>query len=464
MGRKVFISFLGTNNYLETYYSLNGVKSNKSVRFIQDALIDFLCKDWNEKDKILIFYTELSKTKNWENNGHERVNSEIEKRGLRSTLIAKELKVQIDEDTIIPEGFSEEEIWKIFEKVYSKLENGDELYFDVTHAFRSIPLFSIVLFNFAKTMINTRIISIHYGAFEKLGDAYKVREMPIEDRIAPILDLTSVIRLQELTQTANNFIEFGKVGKNSNLIQFPNQNKVLIKKQGQINQAINLLEKNMNLFDDYLLTCRMSDIKSGKFIKDIRLGLSLVIKSASPTNPEKTILKKIEEDLSDFSSEETDLNIEAAINWALKYNLIQQAYTLGQEYIISRVCILLSKYNIYEKYFDINQKLIKANKEDIKKKIRENKIQFRTYVSAVLSISDEDIPDGLKGALLEHKENTLDILKLGWIHPIRESFKIIAKNRNILNHAKGTEDAKNIKNAFSKPYQKCLVIINEQSC
>lgn len=56
MARKVFISFLGTNNYLQTYYELKGEYS-PVVRFIQQALVGFLCKDWTKNDSVMIFYT-----------------------------------------------------------------------------------------------------------------------------------------------------------------------------------------------------------------------------------------------------------------------------------------------------------------------------------------------------------------------------------------------------------------------
>ena len=90
MARKVFISFLGTGNYLQTHYELNGEKS-APVRFVQEALISFLCKDWTENDRIFIFCTkgaEGSETKNWFDNGHTKVNedAEIEKIGLEHRL------------------------------------------------------------------------------------------------------------------------------------------------------------------------------------------------------------------------------------------------------------------------------------------------------------------------------------------------------------------------------------------
>ena len=155
MARKVFVSFLGTNNYLNTHYELNGEVS-KPVRFIQDALIDFICKEWTENDLILIFCTggeNGSEKLNWFDNGHTRFNESenLERVGLQTIINNKNLNAQVS-NKIIPEGFSEDEIWNIFDIVYEQLKENDEIYFDVTHAFRSIPMFSTVLFNYAHFM------------------------------------------------------------------------------------------------------------------------------------------------------------------------------------------------------------------------------------------------------------------------------------------------------------------------
>jgi hypothetical protein len=62
MARKVFISFLGTGNYLQTRYEMGDYISSPT-RFIQLALIDYICLDWCENDRIFIFYTEKSLTR-----------------------------------------------------------------------------------------------------------------------------------------------------------------------------------------------------------------------------------------------------------------------------------------------------------------------------------------------------------------------------------------------------------------
>ena len=52
MGRKVFMSFLGTNDYLDcNYYDESNPKLKvNNVRFIQEALIKLYCKDFGKGD------------------------------------------------------------------------------------------------------------------------------------------------------------------------------------------------------------------------------------------------------------------------------------------------------------------------------------------------------------------------------------------------------------------------------
>ena len=152
MARKVFISFLGTNNYIQCHYVVNG-KTSAPTRFVQDALINHYCTDWSNNDEIIIFGTagkNGSEIKNWLDRGQVREleNSVLENKGLYGILKSKNLKVRLNDITLIPEGFSETEIWRIFKIVFEKIQTGDEIFFDVTHAFRSIPIFSTIFFKF----------------------------------------------------------------------------------------------------------------------------------------------------------------------------------------------------------------------------------------------------------------------------------------------------------------------------
>ena len=66
---KVFMSFLGTNPYLECIFKIDGKRLPPS-RFVQEATTRHYCEGWNDTDRIVIFTTRLSYEKNWCDNGH----------------------------------------------------------------------------------------------------------------------------------------------------------------------------------------------------------------------------------------------------------------------------------------------------------------------------------------------------------------------------------------------------------
>ena len=67
---RVYISFLGTNDYLTcTYFYKDNEMQN--VRFVQEATLNFFCSQWTSEDRILIFATGDAYEKNWLDNGHK---------------------------------------------------------------------------------------------------------------------------------------------------------------------------------------------------------------------------------------------------------------------------------------------------------------------------------------------------------------------------------------------------------
>ena len=320
MGRRVFISFLGTNSYVETYYTINDKKITEyPERFIQEALIDYQCKEWTDNDKILIFYTKDSCDKNWLDGGQKDYTQ-----GLQSILKSKESVVKlIVEGKLIPEGFSEDDIWEIFNIVYDELEEGDDVYFDVTHAFRSIPLFSVVLFNFAQFTKKINIVEINYGAFEKLGPAYLVKNMPMEERVAPVVSLMNVIRLQQLTQTANEFMNYGKLNTVSQILKTTqNALETTTKAQRRIKDTLITLQKNITLFEQQISSCQLDALRQASTISIINSDLIKVLNSNVLNQAEKVVFEKIQTKISKFDSQPSNENIERAIEWALEYNML----------------------------------------------------------------------------------------------------------------------------------------------
>ena len=136
----VYISFLGTNDYLPCIYTSGEYKSG-IIRFVQEATIERSCSQWGKNDRVLIFSTGEAEKKNWVDDGHvdHKTKDVLRRKGLYRCLKALDLPPEI-EMIPVPEGKSEAEIWDIFNIVFNFIRQDDEVVFDITHAFRSISL------------------------------------------------------------------------------------------------------------------------------------------------------------------------------------------------------------------------------------------------------------------------------------------------------------------------------------
>ena len=129
---KTFISFLGTNDYLECSYKFRN-EIVKNVRFVQEATIKLNCMRWSADDRVIIFTTRDSFQKNWKDNGHKDWNTGKipDRTGLEKRINNIDLKCQWKQVSI-PDGKTESEIWDIFSTVFEQINQNDEIIFDVT--------------------------------------------------------------------------------------------------------------------------------------------------------------------------------------------------------------------------------------------------------------------------------------------------------------------------------------------
>lgn len=325
MGRKVFISFLGTSNYKECVYVLNENESSV-VSYVQEAIIQLACKSFSGSDIALFCLTKAAYHKHYDT---------LSQRILNYKNIHP---LYIDN---IPEGFTESEVWDIFQVIYEHLNEGDELYLDITHGFRSLPMLGMVLLNYAKMLKRTKVGGIYYGAFEVLGPSYEIDEKIPDpsDRKCPILNLKAFAELQDWTNAASIFFELGSTKK---LIQVADENKFLPIQLSKKNQN-RLNEKFKNLafaLSDYSLdiyTNRGDKIIENenveKLIENIN-EISKEIKDFSDLKPLYYILDSIKLQLIDYKPNSL-WNGFHAIQYCIESQLYQQGITLLQEFTIS---------------------------------------------------------------------------------------------------------------------------------
>ena len=323
MARKVFISVLGTGNYKECIYA-SGNTQYDGTRFIQKATLQMLDvkEGWTESDRIYIIVTDGSKEQNWEtrtDNGEPKI-------GLADTL--KEMHLSTPIETIrIPDGNNEDETWQIFSDIYKVLNDEDELYFDLTHGFRYLPMMVLVLGNYAKFLKHTEVKSITYGNYESRDK---------ETNIAPIINITPLAALQDWTNAAADYLEHGdatklKICADKPLITIARETK------GQDQDATTLikLSKQLYEFSNLISFNRGDEIIIGKQSEQIKALLEKA--DAEYIRPMGPLFKQIAKSVRNFNPDSPENMIEAS-RLCLDHSDFQASITLLQEGIVSMLC------------------------------------------------------------------------------------------------------------------------------
>ena len=414
MPRKVFISILGTGLYEECAYTKEKEEEQKPftstpTRFIQQASLELVgANGWTEEDRVIIFLTKKARALNWNKGITERTpygkNTPVPYKGLETVLQEMGLKATI-EDKDIRDGMNKEEIWEVFQTIYDTLEEGDEVYMDLTHSFRFLPMLLLVLGNYAKFLKGITIKNIVYGNYEARN---------AQDE-APIISLLPLASLQDWTFAAANYLQNGRATQLQALVN-KELSPILKKAMGAdkdasaLNQYFNALAE----LSGFVLNCRGKDIRVGKKINTIHNAEKRIEKIIIP--PMVPIFNKIHQPLLAFSPTDNILNGFYAAQWSLNKQLHQQAITLLQETVVSLLC----KENGLD-LLDKNQRIL---------------------INKAFAITSDKIPESkwiLSEDGAEASEKQKETIKHLIQHPViiglANTFKEITNIRNDFNHA-----------------------------
>lgn len=449
MARKVFLSVLGAGFYGKCIYEKqceSGKFESDYTRFIQCATVRYIndkIQKWQKGDVVYILLTDKAINTNWKVDNNKRINSKDvyeEYIGLEEELNRFQYPCEIIGKRI-KDGKDEKEIWKIFESLYEIVKEGDELYLDITHAFRYIPMFLMVFSNYVKFMKGCMTRSITYGNYEaKYMDGNTLK--------SPIVDITSFSDLQDWTSALNEFRTNGSVEKLSNLYlpQSTQRLTLTIKKKGETDANIKAYVEKKNTadakclkefidsvvrFKNLLITCQGKQILEGSSFNDYKKKLEAV-KSVDKPQPFNHLIDELEQSFKKFSDSENVKNGLVAAEWCYDNGLYQQSITLLEETIISLICEKASLNWREQSYRELVSSALHINKLKLEK-------------------NDESwiIP---KAALqLDNpKEILRKILELSIIGEISTDFGEIADLRNEYNHAAMLDNVKYTSDSLKK--------------
>lgn len=431
--KKAFISILGTNDYLECRHSYGNIVTDPSVKYCQEDIIKIFCKDFDDESEIRIFLTEDAEKKNWLDNGHlDKYQNTIPNKGLKTRLNELNLKSKIIPISI-KEGFSEKEIWDIFQIIFESFREDEEVVVDITHSFRSLPMLMITLLNYAKQVKRLKIRGIYYAAFDSVGPIQQVRNIPAEQRIVPILNLTPFSELQDWTNATYDFIQNANTEGMSHLL-----------KTSVINYQINdpvikffptKVIRHLTELTNNIALCRGKELL--RFDYDI-LKINIDgLKSSELPIAFHFLIDKIKTKIAVFESNPEKL-ILALADWCLTHNLLQQAITLIQEFTIT---VILQKSNL-----DIANETI------------------RTVTSQAFRIYSQKTPENeWRIPASDNVQIVKDLMKLEMLQNLSPFYNQLTELRNDVNHsgflnsARSVSSIKNQLNQIVDSYKKYLL-------
>lgn len=312
MARKL-IAFLGNRVYDPTTYQWQG--QPVSTSFFAQAL----CQFFSPIDTLYVFVTKEAK--------------EITLPALQKLLANSQTTITpID----IPTGKDETGLWQIFQSCASVLEDGDEVIFDITHGFRSIPLLAFLASVYVRSIKNVELIGIYYGAYEAKSEA----------GITPVFDLTSFVRLLDWTVAVSHFNETGDARQLSTLLI--NTEKEI--QTQALPDAPNSLQSLANLLDQL-----SSGLRVNRPIEVMQkaAGLDQKVKQARTeierwAPPFALLLDEVNQKFGQFAqsrpwqSDHYQQNLTrtlAMIEWYVENRQYLQAYTVAREWVVTLVAV-----------------------------------------------------------------------------------------------------------------------------
>jgi len=178
------ITFLGIARYSQTTY-VYGDQSYETDLF-PEALYRFI-----QPDELLVFVT---------NKAREMYLDRLREK--LAGLIALH-------PVSIPEGRNEDELWQIFDALTGAVDEGDEVIFDITHSYRSLPFLVFLAAAYLKAAKRVRLHAVLYGAYEARDT---------DSNRSPVFDLTPFVALLDWLTATDQFIQTGDARRLAELL------------------------------------------------------------------------------------------------------------------------------------------------------------------------------------------------------------------------------------------------------
>jgi|DewCreStandDraft_2_1066082.scaffolds.fasta_scaffold15620_2 CRISPR-associated DxTHG motif protein len=299
------ISFLGTGNYQSTVYVWNG--QEKETNFFPEAVFHFI-----QPTKMVICLTPgVEKSDNW---------STLEERFQQAHVPYEPLR--------IPEGHTAEDLWAIFNALTAAVQEHEQVVFDITHSFRSLPFLSFLVIAYLKAAKSVRVMNVLYGAFEAKDGSNR----------SPVFDLTPFVTLLDWLTATEQFVQTGNARQLSALLRSQGENSSALKDAALTLEGISQAAR---LCQPFTLMKEVSKLEQALKKAEAEIAMD--------ARPFGVLRDQIVHTFSQFQCEEQDISLNKLrkeyqlIEWYFDKGQVMQAITLAREWLIDSVTYQLGE-------------------------------------------------------------------------------------------------------------------------
>jgi CRISPR-associated DxTHG motif protein len=227
----------------------------------------------------------------------------------------------------IPEGHTEEELWDIFSALTEVVAEKEEVVFDITHSFRSIPFLTFLAAAYLRAARRARIRAVVYGAYEA---------RPKDDPgPRPVFDLTPFVSLLDWLAATNQFIHTGDAQYLARLLR----QEGAARRSGALKHAGETLEP----FSLAVMLCRPLEVMrdAGRMENMLKRAANDMAQWARPFT---VMADRIQAEYGKYNLPDPIGDVAASlrhqlsiIRWYAEHGQIIQAVTLAREWVVTAV-------------------------------------------------------------------------------------------------------------------------------
>lgn len=251
----------------------------------------------------------------------------------------------------IPDGADEAQMWTLFQSVVDAVDDREEVIFDITHGFRSLPFLSFLAAAYLRTVKHIELEAVLYGNFE-------ARDQTVTPQRAPVIDLTEFVSLLDWMTAADRFIRFGDAQDLARQLEGskPDHHTASKEVMSDWTRNVGRIAGTLAQLSQSLRMLRPRDAMIGSALLRARL-LDAAGSAAVHPRPFQVLSRQISDAYSPLALDEQQIvNDPAAelaverelLHWYLERSQLVQAAAVGREWIVTWVMLHLNYTDILD--------------------------------------------------------------------------------------------------------------------